>query len=83
VSYPSIVARTPKGVYDLILAGHTHGGQVRMPFVGNPVLSKGDTTYARGLFHTEAGLLYENSGIGTFYWPVRFRCRPEITIIEL
>ena len=81
--YPSIVARTPKGVYDLILAGHTHGGQVRIPFVGNPVLSKSDTTYARGLFHTEAGLLYVNSGIGTFYWPVRFRCRPEITIIQL
>jgi predicted MPP superfamily phosphohydrolase len=81
--YPSIVARTPKGAYDLILAGHTHGGQVRIPFVENPVLIDGDTTYARGLFYTEAGPLYVNSGIGTFYWPVRFRCRPEITIIEL
>lgn len=81
--YPSIVERLPKDAYDLILAGHTHGGQVRFPFVGNPILTEADTKYARGLFHTEAGLLYVNSGIGTFYWPVRFLCRPEITIIEL
>ncbi len=81
--YPSVVESASKGAFDLILAGHTHGGQVRIPFVGNPVLSDGDRTYLRGLFDTDAGPLYVNPGIGTFYWPVRFRCRPEITIIEL
>jgi len=81
--YPSTIESIPKDTYDLVLAGHTHGGQVCIPFIGNPVLSETDSKYARGLFHTEAGLLYVNSGIGTFFWPVRFLCRPEITVIEL
>ena len=81
--YPSIVDHLPNNAYDLILAGHTHGGQVCIPFVDNPVLQKSDAAYSRGLFHTEAGPLYVNPGIGTFFWPIRFRCRPEITVIKL
>ncbi len=81
--YPSIVDHLSNNSYDLILAGHTHGGQVCIPFVDNPVLQESDAAYSRGLFHTEAGPLYVNPGIGTFYWPVRFRCRPEITVIKL
>jgi hypothetical protein len=52
-------------------------------FMDNPVLSKTELKYSRGLFETAAGRLYVNPGIGTYYWPVRFLCRPEITIIEL
>ena len=81
--YPSIVNSLPSNSYDLILTGHTHGGQVRLPFIKNPILKESDAIYDRGLFHTEAGILYVNSGIGTYLWPVRFRCRPEITIIKL
>ncbi len=81
--YPSTVHNLPENSYDLILAGHTHGGQVCLPFVGNPVLRDIDTAYLKGIFHTKAGTLYVNPGIGTYLWPIRFRCRPEITIIKM
>jgi predicted MPP superfamily phosphohydrolase len=81
--YPDIVDRLPEDAYDLILAGHTHGGQVRIPLVRNPVLPERDREYSLGLFHTDAGPLYVSAGIGTYYWPIRFRCRPEVTIIRL
>ena len=60
-----------------------HKGGRRFPFVGNPLLGAVDKKYCRGLFHTNAGPLYVNGGIGTYYWPIRFRSRPEITIIKL
>jgi len=80
--YPSTVNNLPENSYDLILAGHTHGGQVHIPFIGNPVLRDIDTAYLKGLYRTKAGLLYVNPGIGTYLWPIRFNCRPEITIIK-
>ena len=81
--YPSTVNYLPENSYDLILAGHTHGGQVRIPFIGNPVLQDIDKAYLKGLYHTKAGALYVNPGIGTYLWTIRFCCRPEITIIEM
>lgn len=84
VHYPSIagsVAGSHK--YDLILSGHTHGGQVRLPY-GGPVLPDlVDGNFDRGLFKTSAGPLYVNPGIGTFYHDIRLFCRPEITVIHL
>ena len=80
--YPGSVNLLSENSYDLILAGHTHGGQVNLPFVGIPFLAESDKVYLRGLFHTKAGALYVNPGIGTYYWPIRFRCRPEITVIK-
>jgi len=80
--YPGTVTQLPENSYDLILSGHTHGGQVNLPFIGIPFLAESDKVYLRGLFHTKAGDLYVNPGIGTYYWPVRFRCRPEITVIS-
>jgi uncharacterized protein len=68
---------------DLILAGHTHGGQVRLPFVGRGILDGDGATYDRGLSKTPGGPLYVSPGIGTYYLPVRFLCRPEVTRIEL
>ena len=81
--YPCIVDSLPKNSFDLILAGHTHGGQVRVPFIENPILEERDKVYSKGLFLTEAGPMYVSTGIGTFFWSVRFMCRLEITIIEL
>jgi predicted MPP superfamily phosphohydrolase len=68
--------------YDLVLAGHTHGGQVRFPFTGQSFLFHDIGEYDRGLFQTQAGPLYVNPGIGTYYRNIRFLCRPEITVIE-
>ena len=69
---------------DLILAGHTHGGQIRIPFVQpywTPTKNRGK--YASGLFEIGDIYLYVNRGIGMAVLPIRFNCPPEITVIEL
>lgn len=72
--------------YDLVLAGHTHGGQVRVPGVGAVVTNCGiDRSRARGVSrwgtHT---MLNVSAGLGTSpYVPMRFCCRPEATLITL
>ena len=67
--------------FNLILAGHTHGGQLRIPFVWRRLLPD-IAEYDRGLFQTPAGPLYVNPGLGTFMIQARFACRPEITVLE-
>jgi predicted MPP superfamily phosphohydrolase len=69
--------------FDLILAGHSHGGQVRLPFVGALVLPKGVRPYEYGYYETPGGPLYVNAGIGTYRLPFRWNCRPELTLITI
>ena len=71
--------------YDLIVAGHTHGGQVRLPFVGALVNnSELPRSFSMGLFDLGPGYLHLSPGLGTSkYAPFRFLCRPEATILEL
>jgi predicted MPP superfamily phosphohydrolase len=69
--------------FNLVLAGHSHGGQVRLPFYGAIMVPFLVDEYDLGLFQTKAGPLYVNAGIGWFYTPIRFNCRPEITVIEI
>lgn len=81
--YPKSCEHQGANRYDLQLAGHSHGGQVRLPFRG-PVLLPGHVgRYDMGLFDTQAGPLYVNRGLGTYSVPVRFLCRPEITLLHL
>jgi hypothetical protein len=73
-----------RGGVDLMLAGHTHGGQVRLPLVGPLYLPPWGKHYPEGLFPLQNGLqLYVNRGIGTVGMPLRFDCRPELTMITL
>ena len=58
-------------------------GQVRLPVYGPVYVPFGVDEYDMGLFHTASGPLYVNPGIGWFPWPIRFRCRPEITEFDL
>jgi predicted MPP superfamily phosphohydrolase len=68
----------------LVLAGHTHGGQVRLPFVGAVrVPSRYGTRFAHGLFKLGDTFFYVNAGMGTSHLPVRFLCRPELTVLTL
>lgn len=69
--------------YDLILSGHTHGGQVRPAALRNAFVPLNMGKFDAGLFRTPKGPLYINTGIGTFFVHMRFLCRPEITVIEL
>jgi len=71
------------GGVDLQLSGHSHGGQVQLPLIGAPVLPYLGRRYPAGLYHIEELTLYTNRGVGTIYPPIRFNCRPEVTLITL
>lgn len=69
---------------DLVLTGHTHGGQINIPGLVNLVLPlKYDKKYKRGLFREKEIYLYVNRGVGTTVLPLRFNAFPEITLIKL
>lgn len=67
----------------LQLSGHSHGGQVRLPFVGAPILPYLARKYPYGLRRVGEMWLYMNRGVGLIAPPVRFLCRPEITLLRL
>jgi hypothetical protein len=81
--YPAWIKQLGRVPFDLILAGHSHGGQVRIPCFGPLIVPSMVDEYDLGLFHTPAGPLYVNPGIGWYPVPIRFNCRPEITVIEI
>lgn len=66
--------------FDLQISGHTHGGQVVLPFVGPIHTPMHGHKYPLGLYKVGGMLQYTNRGIGMARIPVRFNCRPEITI---
>jgi len=85
---PRIVRAAQDEGIDLVLSGHTHGGQVRIPF-GPAIETPSDMGiwYTRGMYQFKNTLLYINPGIGLEpgpdYIKVRFFCRPEITVLTL
>jgi uncharacterized protein len=81
--YPAWVDKLGGSTFDLLLAGHSHGGQVRIPFYGAIWVPFGVGPYVMGLFKTNSGPLYVNPGIGWFPVAIRFNCRPEITVFDL
>ncbi len=68
---------------DLMLSGHTHGGQVRLPFIGAAALPGLGKTYVSGLYEEGNGRIYVNRGLGTTILQLRLMCTPEITILTL
>jgi len=83
IHYPLWVEKLAGQTFDVVFAGHSHGGQVRLPFIGPLVTPYGVGRYDLGRFTTPSGLLYVGAGVGWFYLNVRFRCRPEITVVEM
>ncbi len=67
----------------LQMSGHSHGGQVRLPFVGAPILPPLGQKYPIGLQRAGNMLVYTSRGLGMIYPPVRFMCPPEVTLITL
>ena len=77
---PDVFASWARPGAHLILAGHTHGGQVNLPFVGAPIVP---SRYVRGFFRRGDSTMYVNRGVGLIFPPVRFNCPPEIALIQL
>ena len=72
-------------VADLILSGHTHGGQIRLPYIHPFYLPRFSAPFVSGLYRaTDNHIpLYVNRGMGTSVLPVRLFCQPEIALLEL
>jgi predicted MPP superfamily phosphohydrolase len=87
--YRSVLDPMAADGHDLILAGHTHGGQICVPFYGALVTNCDlDTRRVKGLSSHSAGgrtsRLHVSGGLGTSpYAPIRFACRPEATLLTL
>jgi uncharacterized protein len=85
VHAPGYVDDLPRDVSPapaLILAGHTHGGQVRLPFY-TPVLPRGSGRFVAGWYRDTPAPLYVSRGIGTVLLPARLFCPPELPIFTL
>lgn len=83
ISYsPDPFSEMPDGPA-LMIAAHSHCGQVTIPFVGRPVLPINNGAYACGLVRERGRVLYVTGGIGTSIVPVRFLNPPEIVIITI
>jgi len=86
---PRVLDQFADDGYNLLLSGHTHGGQVCLPAIGTLVTNCGiDRHRARGLSRHPAGTgpawLHVSAGLGTSPWaPLRFSCRPEATLLTL
>ena len=80
---PVWFAQLPQGPH-LMLSGHTHGGQIRLPLIG-PFTNKSEAPlrWSYGLIEEGGRLLYVTSGLGTSGVPVRLGIRPEFAIIDL
>lgn len=80
---PDVFPRIPKAV-QLLLAGHTHGGQVRLPLIGAPITpSRYGQRYVVGQIFENDHQMFVTSGIGTSIIPVRLRVPPEIVLLRI
>ncbi|MCI1775568.1 MAG: metallophosphoesterase [Paenibacillus lautus] len=71
--------------FHLQLSGHSHGGQIRLPWMGEVITPPGAKRYVQGLYTvgSQGMQLYVNRGIGTTHLPFRFLCKPELTVLTL
>lgn len=78
---PKILYRAARASVDLMLSGHTHGGQVKIRNEEKRILPR--RKFASGLYRRKGTQVYITRGIGTVVLPVRFGCPPEVSLIEL
>lgn len=67
----------------LQLSGHSHGGQLSLPYIRTPIRGKNFIKYPKGSYNVNNMIQYTNSGIGTNAFWIRINCPPEITEIKL
>lgn len=78
---PDVVDHLDGSHTNYMVAGHTHGGQFRIPFYTQQFLPSYGETYIKGEYQVNGTTLYVNAGLGTTKIPVRFRSVPELTYI--
>lgn len=85
VHAPDVVSEWLLSGFDLVLAGHTHAGQVRVPGIGALVTNSSlPAALGGGLHRVGSGWLHVSPGLGTGrFAPIRFACRPEATLLSL
>jgi predicted MPP superfamily phosphohydrolase len=82
--FPDVVRYLPPGAFDLVLAGHLHGGQICIPTPRGKVrLEHLRAQHWDGLHETPAGVLHVSRGLGTSFVPFRLLARPEATRLVL
>ena len=82
--FPDVVDRIPPGSFDLVLAGHLHGGQICLPLPGGKLrLSNFGPPYPEGVFRLDGTTLVVSRGIGTTFVPFRFFSRPQAAVLVL
>lgn len=74
---------SPSFDFDLTVAGHTHGGQMKFPMVGALQLGIRDLRFGEGLLQLPQGFFYTSRGLGFVEIPYRINCPPEVTIFTL
>jgi predicted MPP superfamily phosphohydrolase len=74
---------TATGKFDLQVSGHSHGGQIVVPFYGPPRLPESGQKYPSGLYKVGNMFQYTNRGVGTDRFALRINCPPEITVFIL
>lgn len=79
---PDLVDALPRGA-DLMLSGHSHGGQFVTPWGWAPMRTKNGTKYVRGFFPNSPTPLYVSRGLAVTGPPARLFCRPEVTLLTL
>ena len=80
---PDVFVDIPDQV-SMTFAGHTHGGQVNLPFIGRPVIpSRYRQRFAVGHIEENGRHLFVSPGLGTSIYPIRFRVPPEISLAIL
>lgn len=80
---PDAVRFLPDGLCNLMLSGHSHGGQFVFPGSLAPMTTKNGKKYRNGFYSNTAAPLFVTRGIGTTGPPARFLCPPEVVILEL
>ncbi|WP_226666174.1 metallophosphoesterase [Metabacillus litoralis] len=80
---PDAALETKKYNVDLQLSGHSHGGQIQLPFYGPVITPPYATHYFEGMYEVDSMKLYVNRGLGTTRLPFRFLSTPELTLFTL
>jgi predicted MPP superfamily phosphohydrolase len=84
VHYPDFSWRLPPDRWALVLSGHAHGSQIRLPFIGHFARQHiASTRFSHGMYRINRTPVFVTTGVGTSGRPIRLLARPEVAVIRL